>query len=75
MEHLNHELSAMLNDMSMLSDISTLSKNTPIKLEKERPKAKIRNYAKDNSIDKSKSKSTNLSNSNSIVTFNFKKNK
>ena len=74
-EHLNHELSAMLNDMSMLSDISTLSKNTPIKLEKERPKAKIRNHAKDNSIDKSKSKSTNLSNSNSIVTFNFKKNK
>ena len=36
----------MLNDISMLSDISTLSKNTPIKIEKERPKAKIRNHLK-----------------------------
>jgi len=65
----------MLNDMSMLSDISTLSKNSPIKIEKERTKIKMRNHMKEKLEDKSKSKSTNLSNSNSIVTFNFKKNK
>lgn len=61
----------MLQDMSTLSEISTIA-NSPLQ-EKERPKLKIRTYIKDKSEDKSKS--TNLSNSNSIITFNFKKNK
>lgn len=65
----------MLQDMSMLSDISTLDKQSPIQHDRERLKPKLRLYNKELSADKSKSKSTNLSNSNSIINFNFKKNK
>lgn len=73
---MQHELSAMLNDLSSLSEISTLSNNnSPLVIEKERGKGKIRNYVKEKYEEISKSNSTNLSNSNSLIKFNFKKKK
>jgi hypothetical protein len=72
-EDLKQDLSAMLNDISQLSDISGLSVATP----KHYDKYKSQKYTTI-SIKKSEDRSgssTNLSNSNSLIRFNFKKNK
>jgi hypothetical protein len=63
----------MLNDISSLSDISGLSSSTPKHYDKYKNQ-KFTTISIKRSEDRSGS-STNLSNSNSLIRFNFKKNK
>jgi hypothetical protein len=73
LEDLKQDLSAMLNDISQLSDISGLSVSTPKHYEKYKNQ-KFTTISVKKSEDRSGSSAT-LSNSNSLIRFNFKKNK
>jgi hypothetical protein len=64
----------MLNDISQLSDISTLSVTTPKNPEKYKS-LKLGASSTKKSLERSGNSSSNLSNSNSLIKFNFKKHK